>query len=197
MQNKFQSKDKGFTLVEALVTVIVIGVIGAIAIPSMNAIVRNQIISSTSNEIIATLQSARSEAIKRSTNVRVCFRQLASGNQCRNITDNNIDFIYVFIDIDNDQVFDRGPETELFLSNQLNTEVVYKHPSNTDLQIRRSILFNSKGGVLLDSDESQARGQIGICDDRKDNAYGRIIEITSTGRAQVTRIPAGSTISCT
>ncbi len=199
MHNKKLSKQKGFTLVEAMVTMIVIGVVGAIAIPSMTAIVRNQAISSVSNEIVATLQSARSEAIKRSTNVLVCFKRSRTEGNCRNIfganTTNN-DYIHVFIDTDGDRLRDND-ETSLFVSNKLNEDVIFKRPTANVSTPIRSILFNSKGGVLVDNNANKTRTQIGICDDRNDDSVGRVIEISSTGRAQVTKISAASLISCT
>ncbi len=62
----------GFTLVEMVITVAVLGIVLAIAVPSMSAMLRSQRISTASSDVYASLIFARSEAIKRNASVRVC-----------------------------------------------------------------------------------------------------------------------------
>lgn len=198
MQKAFKPKTSmGFSLVELLFTLVVIGILSAAAAPTMNSFIKNQAISSTSNEIISVLQTARSEAIKRSTTVRVCFKEQTTGTLCRNVgTDTeDIHYLYFFLDTNNNQVRNTGEEV-LFLSNELNKNIIYKHPSNTNLQISTSIAFNSKGAAIFDNDRSQSRGLVGICDSRTNNDVGRVIQISNTGRSQVSRITTASGISC-
>lgn len=185
-------------MAELMIVVVIIGVVSAFAIPSMQNIVKNQTISATSNEIISTLQVARTEAIKRSTNVRVCFKQNQTGNQCRNVTDYQAGrYVYVFLDLDNNQTFNND-DRQLYLSNEISHNIIYKHPSIAGLQITESILFNSRGNVVFDDSlgQAQSRGIIGICDDRKNSSVGRMIQINTTGRAQVSKIESDSDISC-
>ncbi|MGH8507057.1 MAG: GspH/FimT family pseudopilin [Stenotrophobium sp.] len=62
----------GFTLLEMMVTVTIAGVLAAIAIPSFTTTVRNNRMAAVTNELTTALTLARTEAIKRSTQVIVC-----------------------------------------------------------------------------------------------------------------------------
>lgn len=63
---------RGFTLIELLVTVSVAAVLMAIAVPSFRDMaIRNQLTSYT-NDIIASINFARSEAVRRGVPVAIC-----------------------------------------------------------------------------------------------------------------------------
>jgi type IV fimbrial biogenesis protein FimT len=61
----------GFTLIELLTVIAVLGVMMAIAIPSLKDFIASQRVKSTSYEISTALLLARSEAIKRNTQVTI------------------------------------------------------------------------------------------------------------------------------
>lgn len=64
-------KDRGFTMIELMATVAVLAILTLVALPSYRTFVVGQGIKSASFDIMATLMLARSEAIKRNTNVAV------------------------------------------------------------------------------------------------------------------------------
>jgi type IV fimbrial biogenesis protein FimT len=68
---KVSKRIAGFTLVEMIVTVTIAGILAAIAIPSFNSIISNNRLSAYSNQFVAALNLARSEAVKRGTKVTV------------------------------------------------------------------------------------------------------------------------------
>ena len=72
-------RPHGFTLVELMVTVAVMGIIAVIAVPSFTNLIRNNRVTSAANEMVALLQTARAAAISNRARVEVCP---GNGNAC-------------------------------------------------------------------------------------------------------------------
>ena len=68
-------RQHGFTLIEALVVIAMIGVLLALAAPSFNTFTANQRVKTASFDVYAALVFARSEAIKRRQSVTVAIAQ--------------------------------------------------------------------------------------------------------------------------
>ena len=64
--------QSGFTLLELIVTLAIGAILLAVAIPSMTTLIGGNAMSATVNTLVHALQSARSEAVKRSMPVGVC-----------------------------------------------------------------------------------------------------------------------------
>jgi type IV fimbrial biogenesis protein FimT len=73
---------RGFTLIELAITVVVLSVLLALAGPLFTGVVNNSRLTSNANEIVAALQIARSEALRR--NARTSFCQSTNGTTCSN-----------------------------------------------------------------------------------------------------------------
>ena len=65
-------REHGFTLVELMIVLVVMAVLLGIAVPSMTQFTFSGKLRSYSNEIVASALLARSEAIKRNQEVRLC-----------------------------------------------------------------------------------------------------------------------------
>jgi type IV fimbrial biogenesis protein FimT len=72
--------DRGFTLIELMVTMTVLGVLAMVAVPSFNEAILSNRLASFANNFMASAQLARSEAIKRNSTVRLC--RSADGASC-------------------------------------------------------------------------------------------------------------------
>lgn len=65
-------KPKGFTLIELMVVVALLGIFAAIAVPSFTQFIVNNRTQSLNNELLALLQFARSTAVNEQTTVKAC-----------------------------------------------------------------------------------------------------------------------------
>jgi len=65
-------RSKGFTLVELLVTIVILGLLAFFGVPSTQAMIAGNRATTQSNELVSTLLLARSEAIRRNQPVSVC-----------------------------------------------------------------------------------------------------------------------------
>lgn len=65
-------RPQGFTLIELMVTIAVAAILLAIAAPSFTSIINSNRLTSAANEMVATLQAARMEAVRLNATVNVC-----------------------------------------------------------------------------------------------------------------------------
>ena len=71
MRRDFILRQRGFTVIEVLLVIVIIGVLAAIAAPSFVTYTSNQRIKSASFDLYAAMVFARSEALKRRVQVTV------------------------------------------------------------------------------------------------------------------------------
>lgn len=87
------SKMRGFTLVELMITIAVAAILMALATPSFTSLINSNRLTSAANEMVAVLQTARMEAVRLNTAVRVC-----SG------CDGEVNSVVVFVDANGDNL---------------------------------------------------------------------------------------------
>ncbi len=172
-------KTSGFTILELMITLTIASVIMALAIPSFRDFIKNSRMSGASNDLLASLQLARTEAIKRRHSVAVC----ASANPSAAVPNCAASFNgagwVVWDDVDSDRAIDGG-EPVLARHAVLNSALTTSESTNV-------VQYQSSGFVGVNQTNF-----VLICDDRSNAQLGssyfkRAIAISKTGRASVRR----------
>jgi type IV fimbrial biogenesis protein FimT len=164
----------GFTLIELMITVAIVSILAGIAVPSFREMLRQNRATSLANDLAGSLNLARSEAIKRGTQVTVC----KSGNitnaspTCDATTTTTWQNGWlIFEDKSTTGTFDVG-DTRLKIGQPLNTTAV----------ITPEAIFTNFISYLP-SGMSKSSGDIVICVD----GAQRSVNISPTGRVRFTK----------
>jgi prepilin-type N-terminal cleavage/methylation domain-containing protein len=81
-----KQKDSGFSLVETMTVVAIIGILAAIAVPSYQDMIERNRLKQAVEALKSDMQFARTEAIKRSSDLRLT---LVAATWCYGIDDGN------------------------------------------------------------------------------------------------------------
>jgi type IV fimbrial biogenesis protein FimT len=107
------TRHNGFTLMEMMMALAVIGVVVAITIPNFQTFLLNNRMTGAANDLLAAVNVARSEAIKRQRTVGICTSTdpKADPPSCTNELDDvgSIGWA-VWLDTDRDAALDAGEE---------------------------------------------------------------------------------------
>jgi type IV fimbrial biogenesis protein FimT len=167
---------RGFTLIELMIVLAVVGIMAGIGAPAMTATVRSVQLSTASNDLLWSLFMARSEAIKRKSRVAVC--KSADGIMCAHGGGWQQGWL-VFHDADNDGEHDAG-EAVLQRVAPLPAEL---HVTG-NLNVARYVSYAPTGTTKLLGGSFQA-GTITLCRHSAGATDGRQIVVSSSGRPRV------------
>ncbi len=163
-----KNKQIGFTLIEMMVAVSVMGVLIAITLPSFQNIIQNNNMSSLHNELVNTLNHTRSLAISRGFNSTFCNSNATHTNCSSDANDGWKYGWIVFADKNKDGVIDINDDEII---------VINKQPS------RNVALYSSRYTICYDS-EGYAFGFSGnftFCDQRGEAGKQGIV-LSNNGR---------------
>ncbi len=166
----------GFTLIELMITLIIVGILLVVGIPSFRTFIKDSQLITGTNELVAAMNLARSEAVKRGIRVTVC----KSTNQTGCATTKGWEQGWIiFTDENNDATYNATatpPETLIRVHGALAGLITATGNSS----ITNYVSYIASGQSQQAGGGIQS-GTIHFCDDRT-GAVGKDLTISTTGR---------------
>lgn len=180
----FVRSQRGFTLVELMITISVLGILMAIALPDLKSFIVKNRLSSDVNGLIGLITYARSEAITRNQSVVICPKSAGAVITCANDAEWGKYETQIFVDTNGNEQRDAGEE---LLKTAAATDT-----SGSIRQINRRSGSTGTAGVIR-------FGAVGLSlsppinfeivakgDATYEIEFGRVLCIPRTGRTRVT-----------
>ena len=181
-------KSFGYTLIELMAILVVVSLVTAVGLPLMNVFFDSNRMVSNTNDLVAGLHIARSEAIKQQMRITMC--QSDDMTSCTGSGQWEDGWI-VFQDPNGNVTVDGG-ETILRLSDEVDGAQVTIRSNDVSNLIANSVTFTSRGLPKALNGGAQT-GTFRICDDRgrKVNADGvstvaRGVNLSPSGKVRST-----------
>jgi len=164
--------EEGFTLIELMITLAIMIILMAVAIPSFNETMLGGKLTSNANDLVASLNKARGEAIKRNSTVTLCASTCpAASATCTCAAGGEWDQGWIVL---------AGAET-LLRHDSLDTGLKMTEASSV-----LSILLQPTG-------VGSTQATITLCQNSPSaGSQERVISISATGRASLTSTETGS-----
>lgn len=177
-------RQRGFTLFELMMTLTLAGVLAAIAVPNMRDFMRNNRLSSAANDLLRSVQVARSEAVKRQTIVTACASSNPSATD-PTCSGGEMTGWIVFQDANNN--WDRDADEAVLVRQTAPGLVTVLNDNTGKVSYSPTGFANNTAGQTPTS-------RVVICDERGNrtvgaNSLARALVIEATGRARITRDP--------
>ncbi len=177
------SLQKGFTLLELIVTLVVAAIVLTVGVPSFQALIRNNRLVTLTNEFIGALHLTRSEAIKRNHRVTLC--KSADGVKCADGGGYEQGWMVFDDHQDQDTVVETG-ETVIRVFQGASTSTGITLKGNTPVQ--KYVSYDALGFSRLAGGGFQA-GSLTVCHAPE----ARYIIINSVGRVRTATSPPPDT----
>lgn len=173
--------QRGFTLIELMVTVTILAILAALAAPSFNEAFLGNKLAAYANSFVASAQFARSEAIKRNGTVVMC--RSATGTACATSGTWQQGWI-VWRDDNANSTVDSGEVLQI--QHALSPD--YRFSAASDAY---SLDFLASGGAQISGGGSPAT--LTLCRATPEpGRQERTLRVTATGRTSVEKTTTGS-----
>lgn len=167
-------RKQGFTIVELMITIGILAILAAIALPNYRNLVLRNAVEKTRDDLYADLVLARSEALARSRHVTICpVRDLnAALPQCNGVSWNDGWVIFQHVDpANNDQPAAEGDLIRVHSNlSSASTAIAFTGADQRITLDRMGRVQNNPGGV----------GDFGVCN--TDIGFNTAISINISGR---------------
>lgn len=184
---KLRSSQCGFTLIELMITVVIVAVVLGLAVPSFYTTIKNNRLRTNADRLVTSLNLARSEAVKRSIDVVVC--PSSDGATC---TGNYAQGWLIFADLDQDGALDAGgtPDPVIRVNEGLSAGYTITGTDGTS-DYTTNITYFPDGSA----NDPQAPA-LYVCPPDKDADAAWMIQVNVVGRASASRGSNGGSNSC-
>lgn len=175
--------QRAFTLIEMLVTVAIMGILATLAAPGFESFQRSNLLSSHTNNLVAALQTAKNEAIKR--NEHTYLIPLGSGWSSG---------WHVYVDTDFDGAYTAGTDVTLIKQGALPNQLTVSKSGPDAFVSFNGSGFPQKASPLNTTFTFQHAGFTSGSDEAARNA--RRVVIAKTGRIRSCKPASASDTQC-
>jgi len=178
--------NRGFTLIELMVTLAVLGILATLAAPSFQNLIRSTRLSTAANDLSSAMALARAEAIRRGARVTLC-RSSTSANALPTCdtgggawTDGWV--LFVNSDADTPPAIDAGEEI-LRRGGPMNVATL---SVQTTADVANSVTYRPDGMARLDNNRP-ANGIVRVCAPELPSNNVRDMRLRPGGRVVVSK----------
>jgi type IV fimbrial biogenesis protein FimT len=184
------TNSKGFTLLELMIVITILGIASALAFPGLQTMIANNRIQSSASDFVAALQFAKAEAVARVNPVTLC--KSTDLTSCTDNGDWQQGWI-VFSDANDDGEVNAGDGETILLSHAaLDPKITFGGTAlGANNGVSNSITLRQSGTSSITTVEVLI-----MCDDRGFDRNARGILITITGRGSVMKAADTGQIAC-
>ena len=179
----------GITIVELVVSLAVVSILAATGVPAFSSFIQSNRLSNSAFDLLATIQLARSESVKRRTKVVLCRSAdpTSATPSCGGSANTWTTGWLVFASGDSNSTYQAATDTllEIGLVDMRNVTIITNGTSDNNLQ------YKSDGTT----DEGGGTARFAVCDGRG-GAHGRQINVPAHGRPKFVRGDSTSPINC-
>ena len=174
-------------MIELMVVVVVLAVLLTVAVPSFEAVMNANRLAGASNELMASLQTARMEAVKRNARVALCLsanaNDAAADVECATA---NVNGWIVFVDTNKNDAYDAGETL-------LRTSIVSPTVQVLSSAKPNGVITFRSDGFAYDSANGLLNGAVDMCiPTRRPPENVRHVIIAAGSRTSITSADAAA-----